>query len=153
MESEPIDIDIQTEKNRGRYETRIVEIYNNLKDIDDKWSGLESIIKVNRLVIKKNKETEETAYFISSVSSITLAKTFNQWIRSHWSIENSLHYTKDKTFKEDESKIRTGNAPENISLIRNIVINIFRQNGYTNMAQAIRLVSNDILKLWDIILA
>jgi len=46
--------------------------------------------------------------------------------------------------EEDASKIRTGNAPENLSTIRNIVLNIFVSNDYTNIEQAKRLVCNDI---------
>ena len=80
------------------------------------------------------------------------AKGFNYWIRSHWRIENTLHYSKDVTFKEDYSKIITKNAPQNISLVRNIVMNLFRSNGYTNMAQAIRLVANDIPRILKILL-
>ncbi len=149
----PIDTDIQKEKNRGRNETRIAEVYDNLENIDNKWAGLKSIIKINRKVTKKAGESEETAYFISSLPATTSAKIFNDAIRSHWSIENSLHYTKDKTFKEDESKIKSRNAPENISVFRNIVLNIFRNNGWSNMAQAIRMVPNDIEKLFELILA
>jgi predicted transposase YbfD/YdcC len=87
----------------------------------------------------------ETAYYISSLDPTKVsAKDFNIWIRSHWSIENSLHYVKDVTFKEDASKIITKNAPQNTSLIINIASNIFRKNGYHNIARAIRLVANDI---------
>lgn len=78
---------------------------------------------------------------------------FNQGIRSHWSIENSLHYVKDKTFGEDGSRIRTGNAPANFSIIRNIVLNIFRKNNYQNIAQAVRLISNDIDRIFQLIIA
>lgn len=79
------------------------------------------------------------------------AYAFNIGIRRHWGIENRLHYVKDVTFKEDDSKIKSGNAPENFSLIRNIVINIFRNNGWTGMKQAIRLHSNDISELKKLI--
>ena len=51
---------------------------------------------------------------------------------------------KDVTFEEDASKIRTNNAPQNMSTIKNIAINILRKNEYENMAQAMRLVSNNI---------
>lgn len=95
---------------------------------------------------------EETAYYISSLPAATKAEVFNQGIRSHWSIENSLHYIKDKTFGEDGSRIRTKNAPANLSLIRNIILNIFRKNNYQNIAQAIRLVSNNISKMYEMIL-
>lgn len=100
----------------------------------------------------KNKTTEEIAYFISSLPGSTPAAIFADGIRGHWGVE-AMHYTKDVTFKEDASKVRTKQAPENISVIRNIAINIFRGAGYTNMAQAIRLVANDIPTLWEIVSA
>lgn len=101
----------------------------------------------------KNNRLEETAYFISSLPPATDAKIFYDGIRSHWQIENGLHYVKDVTFKEDQSRIRTGNSPQNKSLIINIVINIFRKNNYENMAQAVRVVSNDIKLMWKMIIA
>lgn len=136
----------------------MVKVHDNLEKIDSGWDGLKSIIEVKRTVEytggKKNGTIRrETAYFISSLPSTTKAKEFNEGIRSHWSIENSLHYVKDKTFKEDDCLIRTGNAPENLSLIRNIIINIFRKNNYQNIAQAIRLVSNDINRMYQLIIA
>ena len=96
----------------------------------------------HRIVNTKGNKTEETAYFISSKQSN--AFVYNEGIRLHWAIENSLHYVKDVTLKEDASRIRTGNAPQNISTIKNISINILRNNQYNNMAQAMRLVANDI---------
>jgi predicted transposase YbfD/YdcC len=93
------------------------------------------------------------AYFISSLPTTTPAKEFAQGIRGHWHIENSLHYVKDVTMKEDASKTRTQYAPQNNSLIKNIVLNILRQQGYTNIAQAIRLLANDIPKLWKLVSA
>ncbi|MCP4552671.1 MAG: ISAs1 family transposase [Bacteroidetes bacterium] len=151
--STPIAVNKMSEKNRGRIETRIAEVYDNIENINNKWSGLQSIIKIERIVERNNDVTNEVAYYISSLPPSTGAKEFNSVIRGHWLIENSLHYTKDKTFKEDESKITKGYAPQNISTMRNIAINIFRENGYKNMAQAIRLVANDIVKLLNMILA
>ena len=135
---------------------RVAEVYNNIDEIDPDWKGLQSIIRVKRTTKFTGGKNEgairkETAYFISTLPSTTKAKIFNQGIRSHWSIENSLHYVKDKTFGEDNSRVRTKNAPENISLIRNIAINIFRENNYQNIAQAIRLISNDIPRMFKMI--
>jgi len=62
-----------------------------------------------------------------------------------------LHYVKDATFKEDDSKIITGNAPENYSIIRNITINIFRENEFESIISGIRLCCNKIFKLRDMI--
>jgi predicted transposase YbfD/YdcC len=137
-------------------ELRVANVYNNLNGINSGWIGLQSIVKVKRTIRftggkNKDKVFKEIAYFISSLPSNTKAGTFNQGIRSHWSIENSLHYIKDKTFREDSSRIRTKNAPANLSLIRNIAINIFRENNYSNIAQAIRLISNDISKMFELI--
>lgn len=141
------------EKNRGRAETRISEVYNNLENISDKWDGLKTLIKIERTVKRNNAISKETAYYISSLPPDTGAREFSRAIRSHWHIENSLHYVKDKTFKEDELKIKSRYAPQNLSTLRNIVINIFRNSGYKNMAQAVRLVANDIHKLYSLILA
>jgi predicted transposase YbfD/YdcC len=72
------------------------------------------------------------------------ANIYNYGIRSHWAIENSLHYVKDVTFGEDASLIRTGNAPTNFSIIRNISINLLRRLNYSTLKQAIRHVGGDI---------
>ncbi len=60
---------------------------------------------------------------------------------------------KDKTFREDACKVTKNNGATNLSLVRNIVINLFRKNGFKNMAQAIRLICNDIDKMWNMIRA
>ncbi len=122
---------------------------NGIRTAD--WVGLRCFVQIHRAVAYKHKTTEETAYFISSLPGTTPAADFSKGIRGHWSIENSLHYTKDVTFKEDASKVRTKQAPENISVIRNMAINIFRGAGYTNMAQAIRAVAHDVPKLWELV--
>lgn len=111
------------------------------------------MVMVKRKTKVKNKRTTEIAYFISSLPPATNAKIFYEGIRNHWQIENGLYYIKDVTFKEDRSMIRAGNSPQNKSLIIDIVINIFRKNNYENMAQAIRLVGNDIKLMWKMILA
>ncbi len=63
-----------------------------------------------------------------------------------------MHWVKDVTFKEDDSKIRMGEAPPALSTIRNGALNIFRKNGMNEIAKAIRLVSNDIEKLCELII-
>lgn len=72
------------------------------------------------------------------------AKLYNIGIRAHWAIENSLHYVKDVTFCEDASLIRTGCAPTNFSIIRNIAINLFSRLNFTSFKQAIRMMGGDI---------
>ena len=75
-----------------------------------------------------------------------LAKEYNYGIRAHWGVE-SMHYVKDVTFGEDSSLIRTGNAPTNFSIIRNIAMNVLRRENYITFPQAIRMIGGNIKKL------
>lgn len=120
--SKPLSVDVSKETNKGRNEIRKVEIYNNLNNINkEDWVWIKTLIKVFRKVEHKWITRKETSYYISSVWCEQMnAKEFNYWIRSHWGIENTLHYSKDVTFREDYSKIITKNAPQNMSLIRNM---------------------------------
>ncbi len=140
---------IEMEINRGRTELRHVSVSDCIEKINEEWIGLKQVVSVHRIVNDKGRTREEMAYFISSKQSN--AFFYSEGIRLHWEIENSLHYVKDVTFEEDASKIRTSNAPQNISTIKNIAINIFRKNEYKNMAQAVRLVANDICLIKNLI--
>ncbi|MGW3911124.1 hypothetical protein ACWEBX_06250 [Streptomyces sp. NPDC005070] len=59
------------------------------------------------------------------------------WIRSHWGIEKLLHHVRDRTFREDDSKVRTGHPPRTMAGLRNLAISLSRQNGETNIAVAL----------------
>src|SRR3989344_3798606 len=137
-----VSSDVTEEKNRGRLEKREVCVYKEGLDLKHSWDDLKYIIKVKRTVKTKGKESEEIAYFIANLDED--AGFFNKGIRQHWRIENSLHYVKDVTLNEDRSRIRTGNAPQNISLLRTFVINVLRKKGYPCIKQAIRLLSGNM---------
>lgn len=122
-----------------------------IEGISGEWAGLRQIVAVYRRIKKNGQISEETAYFISSKPDGN-ALMYAQGVRGHWAIENGLHWVKDVTLKEDKSKIRTGNAPQNISTLKNIGLNIFRKNNYTTIASAIRLVANNINKLCELII-
>ena len=122
-----------------------------MENIDKSWLGLKSIIKVKRKRETKKNFSEETHYYISSLNPRTKAKTFGKIIRNHWGIE-SFHYIKDVVLREDYSKIRTGNSPGNMSIIRNVVINIFHAHKIKNITQTMRLLRNNTKKMMSIIL-
>lgn len=65
------------------------------------------------------------------------------WTRGHWGIENLLHHVRDRTFREDDSKIRTGRLPRTMASLRNLVISAFRQNGEPDIAAALRNTGRD----------
>ncbi|MDA3616891.1 ISAs1 family transposase [Chitinophagaceae bacterium LY-5] len=143
---------ITLDKNKGRSELRLIRVSDSIDGISKEWIGLAQIIEIHRIVKDKrlkNGQSEEVRYYISSLKGN--AMLYSKQIREHWRIENSLHWVKDVTFKEDSSKIRVGNAPENLSTMRNAAINIFRLNKYSNLAQAIRLGSNDIQTICKLI--
>ncbi len=69
---------------------------------------------------------EETRYYISSPESD--AHRFLRATRSHWGIENRVRWILDVSFREDESRVRTGNAPENLAIVRHMALNLLRQD-------------------------
>ncbi len=139
------------EPNRNRFEVREVEVYDDFYNINrDKFYGIQEVVKITRSTYWKNSDkfSIETSFYISSKKMS--AKEYNYGIRAHWSVE-SMHYIKDVTFGEDASLIRTGNAPANFSIIRNITMNVLRRENYINFPQAIRMIGGDIKKLCNLL--
>jgi len=67
----------------------------------------------------------ETRYYISSLAGS--AQQIANAVRSHWGIENSLHWVLDVSFGEDQCRIRTKNTPQNFALLRQIALNLLSQ--------------------------
>ena len=88
------------------------------------WANINTVVEVVRTRHMKDKTTSETAYYISSLA--LAPEQAAKAIRSHWGIENSSHWVLDMTFKEDESRIRRGDAPENMATFRRFAMNLAR---------------------------
>jgi len=131
---------------RGRLEVRKTFIYKDLTDISSDWTGLKRLIRVERSAQTKKGESRLTAYYISSYRS-NKASFFAKHIRNHWGIENRLHWVKDVVMNEDKSMIISGMAAENMSILRNIAINLFRTNGYDSIKYATEICVNNLKEL------
>lgn len=122
------------EKDHGRIETRECAVIQDMEWIYEKenWEGLKSIIKVDSKRELKGKVETQTRYYISSLD--IHASEANKLVRHHWGIENSLHWVLDVTFREDDSRVRTGNSSENLSIIRRMVLNIIKADKTTKLS-------------------
>lgn len=143
------------EKNRGREEIRITRVYIGMRgSIFDSWQGLKSIIVVDRKGKRKHKgkikKYIQTHYYISSKEDTT-AKEFAKGIRAHWLIENSLHWVKDVILNEDGSLIKNKVLSENLSIIRIIVMNLYRLDNQESIKYAIEQFSNRLDKCRNLI--
>lgn len=115
------------EKGHGRIETRKCFVLSDvdwLKKMNPKWQTIQSIIRIDSKREITTKSTKETRYYIASQTHC--AEKMLTIIRSHWGIENRVHWILDMSFGEDQSKIRKGNAPQNMAIIRHIVLNLFK---------------------------
>lgn len=91
------------------------------------WKDIRSIAMVeSERRVGEQEASRERRYYISSLSAD--AKQLNRVIRSHWSIENSLHWVLDIAFREDDSRIRKDHGPENMTTLRHIALNLLKQD-------------------------
>lgn len=90
------------------------------------WTDLQSIVRIQRERRSANKTETETGYYITSLAP--LADLILQATRSHWAVENSLHWVLDVTFREDDARMRSGYAPQNMALLRQLALNILKKD-------------------------
>jgi predicted transposase YbfD/YdcC len=91
------------------------------------WKGLRTIVMIeSQRSLAGQAPSQERRYYISSLEAD--AQRLNRVIRSHWSIENSLHWVLDVAFREDDSRIRKDHGPENMTTLRHIALNLLKQD-------------------------
>lgn len=125
-----------TDGDHGRIEIRRYWVVSDIDWLPGKhlWEGLKSIGMVERERHIGEKITCETHFYISSLTCD--AKKFGYVVRNHWGIENSLHWTLDVAFREDECRKRAGNAAENFAVLRHITLNLLKNE--TSLKKSIR---------------
>jgi predicted transposase YbfD/YdcC len=117
-------------KGHGRLEIRACwvtekEEYLALVRKHQIWKGLRSVVRIVSQRIFGEKIETQTRYFISSLPAD--AKTILKVKRSHWKIENQLHWVLDMAFREDESRVRKDHSAENLAVLRHIALNLLKQ--------------------------
>lgn len=134
------------EKGHGRVETRRIWCTPDVGWLDGRadWKGLRSIGLVESEREVGGVTSCERRYFISSLDGRS-ARRFVKATRSHWGVENSLHWVLDMAFRQDECRMRTGNAAANLTMLQHLAINLVKKDTTTKAG-----VKNRRLKAgWD----
>lgn len=137
------------ETGHSRVERRTVSLCHNIKSLPNanEWTGLKTIIRVmtyrhilkgHYLFIKK----PTTRYYISSLDETV--EQFAQRIRDYWHVENKVHHVRDVTQGEDASRIRVQPLPNIFATAHNLALNLYREQGLDNMAQAQRMAGQGL---------
>ncbi len=134
-EFRPEETNYQVDKGHGRIDKRTVSVCKAKGNYPD-WPNLKTIIRVESETITKLKIENGVRYYISD--RVESAVEFARKIRGYWGVENKVHYVRDVTQGEDKSRIRTKPLPQIMAIARNLALNLYRDAGYNNMAQAQR---------------
>ena len=121
----------------GRIETRTCRVIDDLSLIKNRkdWKNIKSIICITSVRIEKKtqKESTEQRYCITSLGADALK--LNKAIRSHWGVENNLHWNLDVIFKEDASLKKKGDSPMNFNIIAKIALALIEREKSTKMSK------------------
>ena len=118
------------EKGHGRVERRYYTVitapdYLAYFDPEGRWEHLRSVIRVERERTIGETTEHKVHYYIASLAAA--APILAGYIRSHWDIENKVHWLLDVTFREDDNRARVGFQPENLTLLRHLALNLLKR--------------------------
>ncbi|MGA0164612.1 MAG: ISAs1 family transposase [Bdellovibrionota bacterium] len=118
----------ESEKGHGRFEKRSCRVINvtHLPVDIAGWADLKSLIEVTRVRGIGEEASSQKHYYISSLEEG--AQAMSRYIRNHWGIENKAHWVLDVVFREDDSRIRTRHAAENMAILRHVSMNLIRKD-------------------------
>ncbi len=120
------------DRGHGREEWRVIQAAR-IVAATITWPGASQVAEVTRIRQQGKTRSEETAYLITSLPRDQAdAADLLALSRSHWVIENGLHYIRDVTFAEDAARTRTGSAPQALAALRNACVTMFRRMGMSS---------------------
>jgi predicted transposase YbfD/YdcC len=136
--AETIDAD------NGRIETRTTTVIHDVDWLRKRhgWPGLHAVVMVESTRETGGAIEKDTRFYITSL--VMLAHLVGPVIRSHWAIENSLHWVMDMVFRDDESRVRTNHAPANFTTIKHMACNLLRRPSSKDSLRVRRKVAG-----WD----
>jgi len=122
-----ISRDETVDGDHGRIETRTTTVIHDTAWLQDRhdWPGLKAVVMVQSTREIDGKIEQETRFYITSL--VLLANLLGPIIRSHWAVENSLHWVMDMIFRDDECRVRTEHAPANFTTIKHMAHNLIRK--------------------------
>jgi predicted transposase YbfD/YdcC len=122
-----ISRDQTVDGDHGRIETRTTTVIRDVAWLQQRhdWPGLNCVVIVESVRETPDKIEQETRFYITSL--VLLAHLLGPIIRSHWAIENSLHWVMDMVFRDDEARLRTDHAPANFATIKHMAHNLIRK--------------------------
>ncbi|MGH7069308.1 MAG: ISAs1 family transposase [Acetobacteraceae bacterium] len=121
-----ISQDQTVDGDHGRIETRTTTVIHDVDWLRERhdWPGLTAVVVVESTREVSDRIEQETRFYITSLA--LLANLLGPIIRSHWAIENSLHWVMDMIFRDDECRVRTDHAPANFATIKHMAHNLIR---------------------------
>jgi predicted transposase YbfD/YdcC len=122
-----ISQDETVDGDHGRIETRRTTVIHDVAWLQERheWPGLKSVAVVESTREIGDKVETEMRFYITSLALV--AALVGPIIRSHWAIENSLHWVMDMVFRDDECRVRTENAPANFTTLKHMAHNLIRK--------------------------
>ncbi len=122
-----ISRDTTIDGDHGRVETRTTTVIHDVEWLQERhhWPGLKAVVMIESTRESSGKVEQETRYYITSL--VMLAHFLGPIVRSHWTIENSLHWVMDMVFRDDERRVRTDHAPANFTTIKHMALNLLKR--------------------------
>jgi predicted transposase YbfD/YdcC len=147
---------VTTGKGHGRAEARSHLVMDAPEEVKALIPHVEQVARVHRVRTARHWKgdgstwrlvtttTRETVYLVTSLTAREAGpEHIAAYIRSHWGIENEVHWVRDATLREDSCKVRAQNRPRNLATLRNLLTGLCRQLGFKDIAATIREAEYD----------
>ena len=141
-----VDFEETHDQGHGRTEIRRCWTTDMVESLSQRaeWTGLSSLAMIESERTVGGVTSKECRYYISSCKNLS-AKTALLSARKHWGIENELHWVLDVVFREDDCRVRAGNAAENFAVMRHLALNLLKSVKDTKLSVRLRRMS----AAWD----